>query len=130
MSRLIDADDIAYESIDSSDTDRYAYYYGTGIIAVRKEDIEAMPTIELPRWIPCSERLPKEKDAGILKKLGTEKRSEYVLVTVEVNGERMVAQACTKDGVWDWDMKYAFPGYKVVAWMSMPSAWEGEVNEG
>lgn len=78
------------------------------------------------RWIPCSERPPKEKDAGILKKLGTEKRSEYVLVTVEVKGERMVAQACTKDGVWDWDMKYAFPDFKVVAWMPMPEPYGGE----
>ena len=46
--RMIDADDIDYESIDSSDTTRYEYYYGTGILAVRKEDIDAMPTIELP----------------------------------------------------------------------------------
>lgn len=27
------------------------------------------------QWIPVTERLPEEKDAGILKKLGTEKRS-------------------------------------------------------
>ena len=54
--RMIDADDIVYESIDSSDTTRYEYYYGTGILAVRKEDIDTMPTIELPerkkgKWI-------------------------------------------------------------------------------
>ena len=56
MSRLIDADDIVYESIDSSDTNQHEYYYGTGIMAVRKEDIDAMPTIKPEqRWIPCSE---------------------------------------------------------------------------
>lgn len=54
--RLIDADDIVYESIDSTDTLREESYYGTGILAVRKEDIDEMPTIELPerkkgRWI-------------------------------------------------------------------------------
>lgn len=54
--RIIDADDIVYESIDSSDTTRYEYYYGTGILAVRKEDIDEMPTIELPerkkgKWV-------------------------------------------------------------------------------
>ena len=81
------------------------------------------------RWIPCSERLPKEKDAGILKKLGTEKRSEYVLATVEVNGERMTVTACTHDGKWDWDMKYAFPDFKVVAWMPMPEPYGGESGE-
>lgn len=47
------------------------------------EHLERMPSAE-PQWIPCSERLPEEKDAGILKKLGTSKRSDYVLATVEV----------------------------------------------
>lgn len=46
--RIIDADDIVYESIDSTVTRREESYYGTGILAVRKEDIDAMPTIELP----------------------------------------------------------------------------------
>lgn len=44
--RAIDADAIAYESIDSCGTGRHEHYYGTGIIAVRKEDIDAMPTIQ------------------------------------------------------------------------------------
>ena len=46
MSRSIDADAITYESIDSSDTGKHEHYYGTGIIAVRKEDIDAQPTIQ------------------------------------------------------------------------------------
>lgn len=79
------------------------------------------------RWIPVTERLPEEKDAGILKKLGTSKRSDYVLATVEVKNERMTVTACTYDGAWDWNMKYAFPDYKVVAWMPLPAPWkEGE----
>ena len=44
--RLIDADEITYESIDSSDTGKHEHYYGTGIFAVRKEDIDEMPTIQ------------------------------------------------------------------------------------
>ena len=80
-----------------------------------------------PHWIPVTERLPEEKDAGILKKLGTSKRSEYVLATVEVKGERMTVTACTHDGKWDWNMKYAFPDYKIVAWMPLPKPYkEGE----
>ena len=43
--RLIDADELIYESIDSSDTARNEYYYGTGIVAIRKEDIDDAPTI-------------------------------------------------------------------------------------
>ena len=80
------------------------------------------------RWIPCSERLPEEKDAGILKKLGTEKRSEYVLATVEVKGERMTVTACTYDGAWDWNMKYTFPDFKVIAWMPLPEPYRREMD--
>lgn len=78
------------------------------------------------KWIPCSERLPEEKDAGILKELGTSKRSEYVLATIDVKGERMTMTACTYDGEWDCDMKYAFPDYKIIAWMPLPEPYGGE----
>lgn len=55
MPRYIDADKIEYESIDSSDTNRYAYYYGTGIFAVRKEDIDAMPTADVVEVVRCKD---------------------------------------------------------------------------
>lgn len=88
--------------------------------------ISAMEKQEQDGWIPCSVRLPKEKDAGILKKLGTDKRSDYVLATVEVKGERMTVTACTYDGKWDWNMKYAFPDYKVIAWQPLPEPYTEE----
>ena len=44
--RLIDADEIVYESIDEVDVSREVHQYGTGILAVRKEDIDAMPEVE------------------------------------------------------------------------------------
>ena len=52
--RLIDADAISYESIDSSDTEKCFAKYGTGILAVRKEDIDEMPTVE-PQIIRCKD---------------------------------------------------------------------------
>lgn len=79
---------------------------------------------EQDKWIPCSVRLPKEKDAGILKKLGTDKRSDYVLATVKARGDRMTVVACTYDGKWDWNMKYAFPDYKVIAWRPLPAPYQ------
>lgn len=88
--------------------------------------IDEQPTIQPEaNWIPVTERLPEEKDAGILKKLGTSKRSDYVLATVEVKGERMTVTACTYDGKWDWNMKYAFPDYKIIAWMPLPEPYKG-----
>lgn len=92
----------------------------------------AVKALEVQEWIPCSERLPDEKDAGILKKLGIEKRSDDVLATVEIKGERVTVTACTYDGKWKWNMKYAFPDYKVIAWMPLPEPYreEGEKHEG
>lgn len=86
----------------------------------------ALKKQEQDRWIPVTERLPEEKDAGILKKLGTNKRSDYVLATVEVEGERMTVMACTYDGKWYWNMKYAFPDYKIIAWRSRPEPYMEE----
>lgn len=76
------------------------------------------------QWIPCNEGLPKEKDAGILKKLGTNKKSDYVIATIETKGERMTVTACTYDGKWAWNTKYAFPDFKVIAWMPFPEPYK------
>lgn len=119
------------------DADALVFYYGglekippwdcRGIAEYFANQVRLAPTIvPAQQWIPVSEGLPDEKDAGILKKLGTNKRSEYVLATVEVKGERMTVTACTYDGEWDWNMKYAFPDYKIVAWMPLPEPWKGE----
>ena len=64
--RLIDADNITYESIDSSDAVREEIKSGCGILAVRKEDIDAMPTIEerkKGKWIEA-EVMPKTFDVN------------------------------------------------------------------
>jgi len=133
--RAIDADalekvkfhPLPYTHITPNDVDAESYKRGwnDAIDAIVSET----PTIEPePHWIPCSERLPDEKDVGILKMLGTEKRSEYVLATVEVKGERMTVTACTYDGKWDWNMKYAFPDYKIIAWMPLPEPYREEGN--
>ena len=128
--RLIDAD-LAIEEL----TDRsHQAAKRVGIdspfwegLVIARRIVKNIPTIQPePQWIPCSKRMPEEKDAGILKKLGTEKKSEYVLATVEVKGERMTVTACTYDGKWDWNMKYAFPDFKVIAWIPLPKPYEGE----
>ena len=57
--------------------------------------ISALEKQEADRWIPVTERLPEEKDAGIL-------------------------------GKWYWDMKHAFPDYKIIAWRPRPEPYEAE----
>lgn len=108
------------------DADEYIKYCDEHWITLNVDAVNAQPAVDIaPRWIPVTERLPEEKDAGILKALRIEKRSEYVLATVEVKGEKMTTTACTLDGKWDWDLKYAFPDFKVVAWMPLPEPYKG-----
>ena len=120
--KLIDADKL-YNTFDEYGD--FTEFFVRQILNIieNQEEVEAIPI----SWIPCSERLPEEKDAGILKKLGTDKKSELVLATVEVKGERMTVTACTHDGKWEWNMKYAFPDFKVVAWMPLPKPYVEEV---
>ena len=123
MMRPIDADALVKDGYVLHRT----YQQDKKTMVYETKRIEDVPTVQIePKWIPCSERLPDEKDAGILKKLGIEKRSEDVLATVEVKGERMTVTTCTYDGKWEWDMKYAFPDYKVIAWMPLPEPYQGE----
>ena len=124
MSRLIDADALIGELHNT-------YLYDSDARTVIYRKIDDQPTVDAATvWIPCSKRLPEEKDAGILKKLGTNKRSDYVIATVEARGERMTVTACTYDGAWYWNMKYAFPDFKVIAWMPLPEPYKmDEVTE-
>ena len=131
MSRLIDADELKkcvlkWLPQDPCGREEKEFPFETDICVSMLMEIDEQPTIQPePHWIPVTERLPEEKDAGILKKLGTSKRSEYVLATVEVKSERMTVTARTYDGKWDWNMKYAFPDYKIVAWRSLPEPYKG-----
>ena len=128
--RLIDADELKkcvlkWLPQDPCGREEKEMPFETDICVSMLMEIDEQPTITPePHWIPVTERLPEEKDAGILKKLGTSKHSEYVLATVEVKGERMTVTACTYDGKWDWNMKYAFPDYKIVAWMPLPDPYK------
>lgn len=75
--------------------------------------IEALPTVDVPHWIPVTERLPNE--------------GEYVLVTEKWYGY-----------VWMWRLKYIddeptweINGYNVdideaVAWMPLPNGYKEE----
>lgn len=80
------------------------------------------------KWIPCSERMPEERDSMFARWKGTnkwtkamfEKRSDTVIATIEYsNGERTVAPAHTTDGKWRCDCIIGDDG-EAIAWMPLP----------
>ena len=101
----------------------------------RMEDAEEKD--RLGQWIPCSERMPKERDSMFARWKGTdkwekamfEKRSDTVIATIEYsNGERTVAPAHTTDGKWRCDCIIGDDG-EVIAWMPFPEPYR-QNNEG
>lgn len=88
-----------------------------------------------PQWIPCSERLPEERDSIFAKLYGTEKwrdamfrkTSKTVIITVEhLDGTGQTAPCHTIDGEWNQSIKGMG---KVVAWMPLPEPWGGDKDE-
>ena len=115
--RLIDADEIVYESIDSSDTEEYFAKYGTGILVVRKEDIDEMTTVE-PHWIPVTERLPKPRESVIISVNG--KYGDWI-------GEGCYWETTENHVIWKgyrWNATYWDD--EIIAWMPLPAPWKGE----
>ena len=95
-----------------------------------------LPTAEAePEWIPCSERLPEERDSIFSKLYGTEKwrdamfrkTSDTVICTVQFrDGTRQTCPCHTIDGEWNQSMKGMG---KVLAWMPLPEPWGGDSDE-
>lgn len=86
-------------------------------------------------WIPCSERMPKEHDAKLLKKLGVMKQSDKILATFvdsdvangkkePYEGDRYVNHGYTQDGVFKQDLY--LKSVTAVAWQPLPEPWKGE----
>lgn len=98
MSRYIDADAIEYHEIFEGD-EFIRVAYG--------DDIDELLTVDVPQWIPCSERLPEEIGAYMT----TVDYDEFGVAT----GQRYFYN---KEIGWDDDA--------VVAWMPLPEPWEGE----
>ena len=83
-------------------------------------------------WIPCSKRLPEERESIFAKFKGTdkwrsamfEKMSDNVNITVEFeDGTRMSMKGYTVDGKWKPDTAVKC---KVIAWQPLPEPYNPE----
>lgn len=86
------------------------------------------------KWIPCSERLPEERESIFKKAKGTDKWSpamfegisDNVNVTVEFeDGTRTTKTSHTLDGKWKCEKEYGIK-MKVIAWQPLPEPYKGE----
>lgn len=84
-------------------------------------------------WIPCSERMPEERESMFARFKGTdkwrdsmfEKTSNEVTVTIaDEKGEKATTHAHTTDGTWKCDILKACPTYRVIAWQPFPATYQ------
>lgn len=94
--------------------------------------VEPMPKPKQGEWIPCSERLPEEREWVGTKQFGTT-ISDKVHITFDVNGERFVKTLSLQNGeLSNYEkriMDSLYKGWKMVAWMPLPEPWEGADDE-
>src|SRR5574344_56654 len=118
--RLIDADKLLYDDIDCKDGHTY--------MVVRAFEIDSQPTVEVPQWIPCSERLPEE-NGHYLVTYHHKSYGNYLPLFDDIYVRKMRFQ----------NEKWMFPFnldkearedefQEVIAWQQLPSVWKGENN--
>lgn len=84
-----------------------------GYIDAKEAEDVLMALPSSPRWIPVTERVPKER--------------VNVLITYIIGNDRYTAENCIEDGKWGIEgLRFLYPDIEVLAWMQKPTPWEGD----
>lgn len=99
------------------------------------EWVDKQPSVDVPHWIPCSERLPKDIRPVIVTWKNTDPKSYYRYIV----GKHFTGTACYKNGKWYWysstteDILAEYGRYdseefdeaiECIAWMPLPEPYE------
>lgn len=101
-----------------------------GFIGTIKQLIDTQPTIQSEQqWVPCSERLPEEREWIGTKMFGTT-ISDEVYVTFEApDGQRFTDHISFQNGKLsrsdEHRMKVVYKGAKPIAWKPLPESYKG-----
>ena len=106
------------ELIRRNDAIEALYKYNFVTKEVIEREIMDIPSAD--RWIPCTERLPEER------------QDVYVTVFWDDYGDTITAYGMRTQFGWSlWNTAEAelIKGYTVIAWMPLPEPWKGADDE-
>ena len=100
--------------------------------------INELPVIDIPRWIPCSERLPEEDTDVLIAYRYKEGEGDTTHSYIEITsygdmyfGGNPVHESGTGNRVKHWRPPFAYfvSNYEVIAWMPLPEPYKEETDE-
>lgn len=122
--RLIDADELEVHegTIDDWRTEQFVY----------KDDIDDAPTIENPKWIPVTERLPEDGTylVTIERIVGTSTSSVDMKSFAKDLNKVNKFNFPKKCGWYDYDSEYGYwEETRVIAWMPLPKPYKAKSED-
>lgn len=95
-----------------------------------EREMPAAKDINVPsKWIPCSERMPEEKDWIGTNTFGTTKSDEVYVTFESPDGQRITRHISFQNGnlsnAEEQIMNVWFKGAKPIAWMPLPEPYRG-----
>jgi hypothetical protein len=97
-----------------------------------KEMVYDAPTIEEPKWIPCSERLPEEDTEVLISYRYKEGEGDTDHVNIDITSYGTTCFGGREIHTlkeWRQPFDYFHANYEVIAWMPLPEPWKGDYGK-
>lgn len=91
--------------------------------------VDIIPAVDIPRWIPVTEKLPEEDKEVLISYRYKEGEGDTSHVNIGINTYGAMYTGLTRVKDWRTPFKYFHLNYEVIAWMPLPEPYKGGAEE-